>query len=54
MTNHGTPSPNPAASDGRSAIIRPFGGQAALQPASGAPPETTGEKKNHGMNATAT
>jgi hypothetical protein len=44
--------PNEAAMFGRSAIIRPLAGQDALQPKSGPPPLTTGEKKSHGTNAT--
>jgi hypothetical protein len=42
--------PRPLAIPGLSAIIRALLGQFALQPASGAPPETYGEKKNHGRN----
>ena len=37
--------PYEAAMVGRSAIISAFVGHPALQPASGAPPWTTGEKK---------
>ena len=43
--------PTLAAMPGRSAIMRPFAGHGS-QPASGAPPGTTGEKNIHGTNAT--
>ena len=40
--------PNPSAIVGRSAIMKAFVGHAALQPAIGPPPLTTGEKKSSG------
>jgi hypothetical protein len=33
------------------AIINALLGQLAVQPANGAPPDTTGEKRNHGRKA---
>jgi len=42
--------PSPTAIDGRSAIIKPFVGHAALHFASGAAPATYGENKNCGEN----
>ena len=51
ITAHARSVPDQFATSGRSAIMNAFAGQAALQPASGAPPGTTGEKNSHGTNA---
>jgi hypothetical protein len=50
ITIHARSAPDHVATSGRSAIIRPFAGQEALQPASGAPPLRTGEKNRYGTN----
>src|SRR5262245_44096255 len=44
--------PKPLAIAGLSAIISALLGQLALQPASGPPPGTTGEKRKYGKNET--
>jgi hypothetical protein len=48
---HDISAPNGAAILGRSATNRAFEGHAALQPASGAPPEITGVKRSQGTIA---